>query len=1046
MPGAINTPRLRPVAIRAGAISFAVATLLLGPAVARAQLTGAIEGAVTDPAGGAVNAAEMRVVEVNTNAERRLATDARGRYRAAQLVPGQYRLHVRAPGFEPAETDVLELTAGVTVQADIELKVGSMRQSLEVTAETSKVDSEAVDWGSAIDTRQLESLPLKGRDIFDLAAQQPGVAVPATATQASDVGLGLKVIINGNRPSENAFRLDGIYINDATGSAPSSAAGNLLGIDTLAELRIIASPFSAEYGRTDGGVITAVSKSGANDFHGAAWEYLRNSAMNAKNFFDPPGKIPELRLNQFGGLLSGPVVKNKLFFLADFEGIRSATDQTQILSVPDAQARQGLLPVKGVLTPVKVSPAILPYLALYPLPNGPDLGNGTGEYIGSQPGTLGENYVVGKVDYVPSDRWRFGTRYTFDTSNTTSLDGYQFWTFDNQSHYNLVQTTAQFVQSPQLVHDFRAAFSQIFNGATSSVPGSSSDISFVPGSEMGAIQVVGLTDFGSTPARTAPRHFNDVNAQASYSAEKIAGRHSISFGASYDRILLGENADLDRNGYYQFSSLQSFLAAQPNKLGIMAVTSDTLRHWSYNEFAAFVQDSWRISRRLSVSVGLRYETATTPQERDHKTAALPDPLTDTQVLLGGPIWLNPSKLNFAPRASIAWSPLRNGRTVVRAGAGIFNDLLGTRELTTSGVLMPPFYEHYNISKPLFPGALEAVSSSSNPTFSANFVSYNASQPYSAQYQLAVQHDLGRKTLLEASYAGARGIHLVGDMNNINTTVPEYLPDGTIYFPATNPPINPAFGNLEPHLTAFDSYYNSLLTSLRTQPLKGLYIQGKFVWSHSIDNDSVTIHDDSYNYERVPTVFDLAANRGSSDFDSRLNFFANFIWRLPGVRSRAANAVLGGWELDGIAQVQSGNPFNPTVGFDDAHLLGSGDQGQRSNFVSGVPVITGNPSQYFNPLAFSLPPSGYLGNLGRNVFTGPGLQMYTLALERDFLKVEKRALRLRVEGFNVANHPNFQIPSGLGLFDSTGARLGTAGRITATTTSSRQLQLAARYTF
>jgi len=195
------------------------------------------------------------------------------------------------------------------------------------------------------------------------------------------------------------------------------------------------------------------------------------------------------------------------------------------------------------------------------------------------------------------------------------------------------------------------------------------------------------------------------------------------------------------------------------------------------------------------------------------------------------------------------------------------------------------------------------------------------------------------------------------------------------------------------------------------------------------------------------MYNYADNTGSSDFDCRLTFAANFTWEIPGTRLHAANMVLGGWALDGLMQAQSGNPFNPTVGFDNAHLLGSGDQGQRPNYVAvNGPIITGNPAQYLNPLAFTLPPSGYLGNVGRNVFTGPSLVIVSLALERDFLKSEKRALRIRAEGFNVANHPNFQIPSGIGLFDSTGARLGTAGQITATTTSSRQLQLSARYSF
>jgi hypothetical protein len=1022
----------------------AAASALLFSTAAHAQLTGAFEGTVTDPAGRAVAAAEMRVVETSTNAERRLTTNQQGWYRAAQLVPGRYRLEATATGFDTAQTGILELTAGQTVQADVALKIGVARESVTVEAEAGKVDTAAGAWGSGIGERQLDSLPLIGRDLFDLAAQEPGVTAPATATQGLASGLGAHISINGNRPSENAFRLDGIYINEATGSAPASAAGNLLGLDTIAELYLVTSPFSAEYGRTDGGVLTAVSKSGTNEIHGSAWAYLRNSALDAKNYFDPPGKIPALRLNQFGTVLDGPVVHNRLFFLADYEGIRSTTDQTQILSTPDAEARQGILPVNGVLKQVTLAPSVIPYLALYPLPNGPDLGNGIGEYIAGQPTNTQEDYSVAKVDYVASERLRLGARYTRDTATSDTLNPLGRWTYANNSHYNLVQASAQYVQSPTMIHDFRAALSQIYNGASASTPESSSDLPFVPGQPMGAIQVVGLTDFGGTPARTSPRHFNTVDGELGYSAEKIAGAHSFSFGATFDRILLGEDSDLDHNAYYQFSSLQSFLAAQPSRLSVMAPGSGTLRHWRFVQFAAFVQDNWRVSRKLSVGVGVRYEMASVPDERNGQEATLPNPLADTQVTIGGPLWINPSKLNFAPRASIAWDPFGDGRTVVRAGSGIFNDLLGTRELTVSGVEMPPFYERYTIKNASFPNALAAVQSvQAKPT--ANIDEYRPSQPYVLQYQMTIERDLGHGIVAEIGYSGSRGVNLVGTITNIDTTVPQFLPDGQIYFPANAGPINPAFSGIGYHGTGFDSHYNAFLADVHATVVRGLHVQGKFGWAHSIDDDTLAIFNESTNAENVPTVFDYAANRGSSDFDCRLTFAANFTWELP--RPRFAGRALGGWQLDGLAQAQSGNPFNPTVGFDDAHLLGVGDQGQRPNYVSiGQPVVTGNPTQYFNPLAFTLPPSGYYGNLGRNVLTGPGLVMVSLALERDFLKTEKRALRIRVEDFNVANHPNFQIPSGIGLFDSTGARLGTAGQITTTTTSSRQLQLSARYTF
>ncbi len=250
---------------------------LLIPFAASAQLTGAIEGMIIDPSRRAVANTPMRVVEIATNAERRLSTDQQGWYTAAQLAPGHYRLEVTAKGFEPVRTEALELAAGQTLKADIALKIEATRESVLVSAETASLDTTSGAWGSGFDERQLDSLPLNGRDLFDLASQQPGVTAPAVSSQELNTGLGEHISINGNRPSENAFRLDGIYINEATGSAPASAAGNLLGIDTIAELRVVASPFSAEYGRTDGGVVTAVSKSGTNEMHGSAWEYLRTA-------------------------------------------------------------------------------------------------------------------------------------------------------------------------------------------------------------------------------------------------------------------------------------------------------------------------------------------------------------------------------------------------------------------------------------------------------------------------------------------------------------------------------------------------------------------------------------------------------------------------------------------------------------------------------------------------------------------------------------------------------------------------------------------------
>ena len=1018
---------------------FRIAALMFGLALApglRAQLTGSIEGTVTDISGRTVAGSAIRVVDTATNAERLLSTGLDGRYLAAALAPGTYRVEAARAGFQTAAVQGLPLTAGRTIRADLQLAIETARESVEVTAEAQQIDTAPGAWGGSVEAWQLKSLPLNGRNIFDLAAQQVGAAAPVSAVQTISAGMGMHISVNGSRPSENGFRLDGIYVNDATGNAPTSSAGNLLGVETIAEIRIVASPFSAEYGRSAGGVLTAVSKSGSNGLHGSVYEYLRNSRLDARNFFDPAGKTPPYRRNQFGAVVSGPVVKNRLFFLLNYEGARIFSSRTQSSATPNLDARKGILPVNGAPVYSAVSDATQPYLALYPLPNGGDFGNGAGEFVSSTPAVTGEDYGTGKLDFVASPRWHFGGRFTRDTSDQTSTDAFQFWSFLQTSRYTLMQGSAQYVPSASVVHDWRAAFSQISNRQVASArPGTAASLSFVAGQPMGPMAVVGLADFGGQTARNQPRQFETTDAQVSYSQTRIAGPHKISFGAGYDNIRLREVAEQDHNAYYQFSSLRNFLSARPRSVSLMLPGSTSLRHWRLHQFSAYAQDDVRVSSRVSIGVGLRYETATTPVERDGRVATLPDPLHDAAVTLGGPLFVNPAHWNFAPRVSLAWDVLGSGNTVVRAGAGVFYSLLGTRELVIAGVRMPPFYYRAVVSNPVFPNALSAVQSAL-PAPSVDGLTYRPNQPYTLQFQVAVEHALGRRVQVQLGYSGSRGVHLVGDVQNLNTTQPRVLDNGQLYFPPAGTAINPNFGQIGMRISNFDSNYHSLNASVQTAPAKGLRMQGKFTWSKSIDNDSIAIFNDTYATNAVPTVFDYRQNRGRSDYDCPLLLAANFSYSV------------GGWEFSGIVQAQSGNPFNPTVGFDNANLRGtSTDLGQRPNLaLSDSSIVTGDPRQYFNPLAFALPAPGFLGNLGRNVLQGPSLAMFSGAVDRRLWRVEGRSLRLRAEIFNIANHPNFQMPSGLALFDSTGARLGTAGQITQTTTTARQIQLSARLVF
>ena len=993
----------------------------------------------------------MRIVETGTGAERRLGTDERGWYLAPGLAPGWYEIEVSHRGFRDEIRRGVELAAGRTVHMDFSLQLGETRSSVVVSGEAPLVSAAPSDWGGLIDQKKLESLPLNGRDLFDLVSQQPGAAVATTASKKITNGLGIRIPVNGARPNENSFRMDGIYINDATASAPSSATGSLLGLESVQELQLVASPFDAEYGRGGGAPVIAVSKSGSNEWHGDAYEFFRNSALDAKNFFDPAGQgIPPLRKNQFGGLLGGPVWRNKLFFMTNYEGIRLTSGQTLSSVTPTEEARQGVLP-GGTVT---VAPQVVPYLKLYPLPNGRGYGDGTGQFIAQGITTLREDYATGKLDVILSSRLRYAARYTFDDAVTFMPDPLEIFSYVNDSHYHFLHTDTQFVQSPNTIHAFRAGFSRVWNrqddSELASIPAA---LSFVPGQPLGNLSMTaGLSSIGGLTGDSVdlmPRRFATNDFQLNYTLTHIRGAHTIRLGGSFDRVQFNQLSDRGVRGDYTFSSLTDLLQARPSSATVLLPGADSIRGWRQSIYSAFIQDEFRASERLSVTLGVRYEPYSTPAEVNGKIATIPNFLEAATTTVGGPLFTNPSKTNFAPRASVAFLPFGSGKTVIRAGGGIFYHIIGMQELVVAGVRVPPFYELASLTNPSFPNLLQAAQSAS-PSKALDMLDYHLQQPYMAQYQFLVQQELGRDTVLQLGYVGSRGVHLLGQVTESNPIVPQILPDGSLFFPANGTRLNPAFGRTRMRTSQFDSSYDSLQTELEHKLRGGFRFQLKYAWGKSLDDSSSDMTNDFLNSDGVPTMFNYSANRGRSDFDIRHTFGGNFSWALPQVRGAVAGRILGGWELHGLVQAQTGPPFNPTIGFDRARATGGGsnDPGERPMHVAapGTQVILGDPQQWFDPNAFALPPAGMYGNLGRNVFDGPGLVDVDLALHKIFWKTERQSVRLRVEAFNVANHPNFQIPSGLALFNSDLSRVGSAGQITATTTTSRQIQLALKWMF
>jgi hypothetical protein len=505
-----------------------------------------------------------------------------------------------------------------------------------------------------------------------------------------------------------------------------------------------------------------------------------------------------------------------------------------------------------------------------------------------------------------------------------------------------------------------------------------------------------------------------------------------------ERLQFNPISGLDPLGFYSFAGLSSLLAGTPTSGQIELPGSTLERGWRQNLFYFYAQDEFQLFPRWRISLGLRYEPYSTPTEVNGLIGALPDPLHDTAVTLNRGVYRNPSKTNVAPRAAVAWDVFGRGRTVFRAGSGIFYDMLSSRDLIYAGQRMPPFYNRASITSPPFPNLGAAAKAPTLPTVDG--LQYYENQPYVIQMQAAIEQLIGNRIVLRAGYAGNRGLHLPGYVGAINVPVPSYLPDGRIYFSPTAPLLNPAFSRIGMRYTRFPSTAHALQLHAAQNLTNGFRWQASYTFSKVIDLSSNPNQKEQLNDDYMPFPLDFNANRGRSSFDVGSVFSADGSWE--------TSRFLGRWQFHAIFQAQSGAGFNPIIGFDRAGLRDGISQtvGERPNFVPGIPVILGDPSRWFDPAAFTLPDAGTYGNLGRNTLRGPGLINADFAVHKILWSKESKDATLRAEVFNLANHPNFRIPSGVNLFSSNGARIASAGQITQTSTPSRQIQLAIKVTF
>jgi hypothetical protein len=1012
--------------------------LLCGALCGAQQNSAELSGRIVDASGALIPGADVTVVQPSTGLMRTTRTNGAGLYTVTQLPPGTYTLTISHTGFQTEVRSNLELTVGQQATLKTTMQVGAITTQTIVSSDLTPVETQSSALSGIMDKRSIRELPLNGRDVVQLALLEPGVA-PSRRTSDS-AGSGKQLSIGGKRPDQISFVLDGSDINDANNNTPGSVSGVLLGVDTLQEFRVLTSSYSAEYGRSAGGVIDAITRSGSNSFHGSLFEFVRNSQFDAKNYFDPPNQsIPPFKRNQFGGVVDGPVAKDNTFFLFSYEGFRQRLGVTNVAVVPDAAARQGDIPGQAHIS---VNPAVPGYLNLIPLPNGPDFGDGTGQYISSASNSTGENFLTARIDHHFSDKTSLFARYSYDAGAVSVPDRLLLNSSDTSSRnqYSTIQTTHVF--SDHLLNDLRISYNrshsdQVYDYLRPVSPA----LSFFPGAPLGQISITGLFSLG--PSRFGPSFSTQNLFQAGDDLSWTVGRHSLKIGASEEDILFPTSRPQSPYGFYQFNSLSDFLRASPYAVEITLPNSKLVRNWHQSLTAAYVQDDFRAFRNFTLNIGFRYERTSVPTERDGLVANLRNPLHDTAPTVGQ-LYANPSNLNFAPRFGFAWDPFGDGKTSIRSGFGLFFDPLWTDFYANAANREPPFYTLGSVQKPVFPDASIVAGSPAFVLGRLDALMDHPANPYSMQYNFTIQREIVKGGALTVAYVGSRGVHEVRLIDQ-NQAIPEILPDGRKFFPANSKPRNPNFTGIRYKVTDGQSSYNGLQAAFAYQLNRYLALHTSYTYSKAIDDGSiVTTQGGDNDLPQDPD--NRKAERGLSNYDLRhyfVSYLSGNLPKLPGPRW-----IASGWQINAISTLASGNPFSVVVGYDRARArFQAGTAPERPNLIPGYSAnpVLGSPTQYFDPSAFSLPAPGFYGDLGRNTLVGPGLANLDVSVNKMFYLTERINLQFRTELFNTLNHPNFAIPSQRTVFSSSG-RVRSAGLITSTLTSSRQLQLGLKLSF
>jgi Carboxypeptidase regulatory-like domain len=1023
-----------------------------------AQDDAAIHGALSDATGSAIAGGTVKIKNLETGSLRTLITDDSGRFEAPALAVGAYEVSAEKAGFQPARAKV-NLVLGQRATVDLQLAVAELQQNVQVQETAISADVSTTETSGLVGERQVKELPLNGRSYDQLVTLNPGV-VNYTSQRAGGIGTSNSVVGNmfsasGRRPQENLYLLNGVEYTGASeiNNTPGGASGQLLGVDAVREFSVVKDDYGAEYGKRPGAQINIVTASGSNGVHGSAYEFLRNSALDARNFFDH-GDIPQFQRDVFGASLGGPIKKDKAFLFANYEGFRQNLGLSDVTLVPDTASRTSA--VAG----------IRPLLALWPVANGPELPTSAGapsgiaEAFTNPVQHVREDFGTARFDETFSSKDSFAAVYTADDSTADSPSNNPFTVDDIFLREQVASLAETHIFSPSVLNRATFGFSRggfYFNsGTTVDLP------SWVnAGQPVGAVVVGGGTTLNGASQISNGGTNAGSNLRAArnlFTAEDhltlTHGNHLFDLGVWFQRLQSNDSLVQDQYGQISFASLKTFI-----QQGIVSTytyaPSYTPLGWRSSEGAFYAEDAVKLKPSLELRIGFRGEF-TNGWNEVHGRASnylynsagviLSPPAVGTTALA-----VNNAKFLPAPRLSLAWAPFASKKTVIRAGVGVYYALLDNLSYRLD---QNPPYNTVSAVKNIPFSSIAPDKTYAGAKVIPSGVQPNLQTPTVESYTLKIEQQIAPNTVLSVGYIGSHGYHelLSLDTNLPVPTIcpaspcPSGYPAGASYFPANAPLANNSVWNTTDWFSEGVSSYNGLEVDINHRIARGLQFRGAYTFAKALDdgdnmNTSVATNSPAF----VADPLRPKADYGRASFDIRNSAVINATYDLPfgrsALRTRAwLDRLIEGWQVSGIETIQSGLPFTPQLSYNPSNDGDTRNPVRPSwNPAFTGPLLRGLPGEYFNPNAFVQPLPGTYGNVGRNVLHGPSLVELDLSLAKRFALSERFNLQFRAESFNLLNRANLNAPNPVVFTAATGGASPTAGVVTNTSTTSRQLQ-------